>query len=528
MTTVAHESSAREVLGSVRRLRRQHSPKSGADRFTDTYLAVFLFAYGIAAVGWLFDVDLTGPSFSFHDTVIWMPVVLFIAMWGIIRHGTWQGPVLYSTPEMQWVVSSPLDRRQLVITRLIRAGTIGAIAGAAGGLLVTIIAATMTDVGLVGVFVSATASVIAVALTSVALSWHTERSVVLSTAVTRSSPVVFGVAGILVAGVATGHELPVLWSGPWGWASASSIAASGGEVTGWPIMVALLVVVTVVAVVSAVVTADHIPDEELWRRAEAKSTAAAAMYFGDLRTVRRVAKRQRARGHLRGRDRTVRYPRRPWLVVPDWDLLTLRRDPSRLVTSAIFTAGAFVAAVAAAERAILGIVAFLALYAAAARLVEPIRVEVEQPDGHLMLPWTWGTVLVLHTIVPVVAMTVMGWIGILVVGIAGFDGVSGLWPYAVVTPFAAGAFVLAAAVSAARKPFPIETLVGGGDASPVLAVLWFLVGPAIAAIVVNIAFGMLRSGLDGDPTGTASSALFLAAGTAGFATWLRTRKPPTA
>jgi hypothetical protein len=251
------------------------------------------------------------------------------------------------------------------------------------------------------------------------------------------------------------------------------------------------------------------------------------MFFGDLRTVRRVAKRQRARGHVRGRDRTVHRPRRPWLVVLDWDLLTLRRDPSRLVTSTIFTAGAFVAAVAAAERAILGIVAFLALYAAAARLVEPIRVEVEQPDGHHLLPWTWGTVLVLHTIVPVVAMTLMGWIGIVVVGVAGFDDVSRLWPYAAVAPFAAGAFVLAAAVSAARKPFPIETLVGGGDASPVLAVLWFLVGPALAAIVINISFGMLRTGLDGDPSGITSSVLFLAAGTAAFGTWLRTRKPPT-
>jgi hypothetical protein len=249
------------------------------------------------------------------------------------------------------------------------------------------------------------------------------------------------------------------------------------------------------------------------------------MYFGDLRTVRRVAKRDRARGHVRGRDRTVRHPRWPWLVVPDWDLLTLRRDPSRLVTSAIFMSGAFVAAVAASERAILGIVAFLALYAAAARLVEPIRVEVEQPDGHLLLPWTWGTVLVLHTVVPIVAMTVMGWIGIVVVGVAGFDGVSGLWPYAVVAPFAAGAFVFAAAVSAARQPFPVESLIGGGDASPVLPVLWFLLGPALAAVVVNIAFGMLRTGLDGDPSGVVSSALVLAGGTAAFAMWLGTRTP---
>jgi hypothetical protein len=523
--TTTHPPSVRDVLGSVRRLRRGHSPKTGADRFTDAYLAAFLLVYGIAAVGWLFDVDLTGASFTFHDTAIWMPVVLFVAMWGIVRHGTWQGPVLYSSPEMQWVVSSPLDRRGLVLARLVRAMTIAAIAGAAGGLLVTIIAATMTDVGIVEVFFSATASVIAVALTSVALAWHTERSVVVSTIVTRSSPLIAAAAALLAAGVATGHEQPVLWSGPWGWASASSIVASGGEVPGWPIMVLLLATLTVVAVASAVVTATDIPDEELWRRAEAKSTAAAAMFFGDLRTLRRVAKRDRARGRVRGRDRTVARPRAPWLVVPKWDLLTLRRDPSRVVTAAILTAGAFVAAVGATERTILGIVAFLAFYAASARLVEPIRVEVEQPEAHLMLPWTWGRVLALHTIVPVVALTGLGWIGILAVGVGRFADASDLVPFAVVTPFAASAFVLAAAISAARKPFPVETLVAGGDASPVLAVLWFLVGPALAAVVINIGFGMLRDGLEGDAQGITSSVLFLAAASTAFGAWLITRKP---
>ncbi len=526
MTTAVSLPTAGEVLASVRYRRRQHASKTTVDRLTDAYLAAFLGLYAASAIAWLFDVDLSGTSFSFHETLAWLPVALFLATWGVVRYGTWQGPVVFSGPEMQWVVTAPLDRRHLVRGRFRRALVVAAIAGVIGGMGVTLIAATMTDVGRVDVFISGSASLVAVALSAVSLSWHVERSARWSTIVNRITPIMLGVAAVLAVGVATGHELAVTWSGPWGWASASSIAATGGDLSGLWIQSLLLGIVAAVMVFSAVVTSDHISDEELWRRAEARSTAAAAMFFGDVRTLRRISRRNRARGHVRGRDWQVMRPARPWLVVTSWDILTLRREPSRLVTAVILTAGGFVAAVAATGRSILAIVAFLLLYAAGSRLVEPIRIEVGQPNAHRMLPWRWGTVLVLHCIVPAVVMTALGWLGLAVVGIGGFvDGVA-FGELSFVVPFAAGALVLPAAVAASRQPFPVGTIVSGGDAGPVLALLWLLVGPALAAIVVSISFGGLQRGLAGSPSGFFSAIVVLGGATAGFAMWLISRKDP--
>jgi hypothetical protein len=197
------------------------------------------------------------------------------------------------------------------------------------------------------------------------------------------------------------------------------------------------------------------------------------------------------------------------------------------VTAVILAAGGFVAAVAATGRSILAIVAFMLLYSAGSRLVEPIRVEVGQPNAHRMLPWRWGTVLALHCLAPVVVLTVLGWLGLAVVAVGGFvDGVR-LGELAFVVPFAAAALVLPAAISAARQPFPVGTIVGGGDAGPVLAMLWLLVGPALAAVAVSISFGGLERGMGGDPTGFISAMLVLGGATAVFTAWLVSRKNPS-
>jgi hypothetical protein len=525
--TVDDRSTVREVLGDVRIRRRKHATKTTVDRLTDAYLGAFLALYAVSAVAWLFDVDLSGTSFSFQDTLAWLPVILFLGMWAVVRFGTWQGPVVFSGPEMQWVVSAPLSRKQLVLGRLRRAIVVAVAVGVLGGLLVTLVAATMTDVGRVGVFLNGSASLIAVSLIAVSLSWHVERSARWSALVILTTPLMLVVAALLAFGVATGYEVAVTWSGPWGWASASSIAATGGHLVGLWVQSLLLAVAAVVAVTSAVLTSDRASDEELWRRAEVRSSAAAAMFFGDVRTLRTVARRSRARGHVRGRDLRLLRPARPWLVVVSWDVLTLRRDPSRVVAAVILAAGGFVAAVAATGRSILALVAFLFLYAAGSRLVEPIRVEVGQPNAHRMLPWKWGTVLALHCIAPVVVLTVLGWIGLGVVAASGFvDGVR-IGELFFVVPFAAGALVLPSAIAAARQPFPVGTIVGGGDAGPVLALLWLLVGPALAAVAVSISFGGLQRGMDGDPSGFVSAMFVLGGACAAFGAWLATRKNPS-
>jgi hypothetical protein len=209
------------------------------------------------------------------------------------------------------------------------------------------------------------------------------------------------------------------------------------------------------------------------------------------------------------------------------DLLALRRSPGRLVAAAILVAAAFVAAVAAMEQPLLGIAAFLGLYAACSRLLESIRVEVDQPDAHRILPWSWGVVMAIHCIVPTVVLTLLGWIGLVVVGVGGFVPASAIWPLGLVAPFAAAAIVTPAAISAARRPFPVESLIGGAESGFLLLVLSMVSGPVLAAIVLDIAFGAIRDSLDRGITGATFGAIaFLAVATFAFVSWLWTREPP--
>lgn len=523
-----NEVSGRAVLGDVRRRRRRHDPRSLADRFTDLYLGLFVVAYVAASVLWLLSAELPTGEFSLDDTLVWLPVVLFALMWGVLHHATWQGPVLFSAPELQWVLAAPFARRPVVLTRMVRAVLFAVVSGVLGGLVVAIIAASTTDSGFLIAWAASAPAFVAVGVTAVALSWHVERSVTWSVIVLRATPVFVALGALGAYAVATGHEVAVLWSGPWGWAAAPVLAASGASAPGWAVGLILLLALMVAAVVLAISAAGEYSEEEMWRRAEARSAAAAALFFGDIRTVRRVAQRGRTRGAVRARTAKLMHFGNPMLAIVSRDLQALRRGPGRMVVAAMFAGGGFAAAVAALQRPIFGVLAYLALYVAGSRLLEPIRVEVEQPDAHLMLPWRWGTTMVLHCIVPTLALAVLGWLGLSVLGIGGFVDVGALPALVLVTPFTAAVIITAGAISASRKPFPVDMMISGADSGAFLVVLWMLAGPVLAGIVVSFAFGGMREGLDqGLTTSTLWAAVALAVGSSGFAAWLMSRKAPT-
>jgi hypothetical protein len=520
--------SGRMVLDDIRRRRRGHDPRSLADRFTDLYMGLFVVAYVVASVLWLLSAELPTGEFSLDDTLVWLPLLLFALMWGVLHHATWQGPVLFSAPELQWVLSAPLGRRPVVLTRMLRAFLFAVVAGILGGLMAAIIAATTTDSAFLVAWLASAPAFMAVGFIAVALSWHVERSVTWSVVVLRATPVFVAFGALATYAIATGREVPVLWSGPWGWAAAPLLAASGASAPGWGFGLLLLLVVMIATLVLAVSAAGDYSEEEMWRRAEARSAAAAALFFGDVRTVRRVAKRSRTRGAVRARTAKLIHFRNPMLAIVSRDLQALRRSPGRLAVAVLFTAGGFAAAVAATQRPIFGVLAFLGLYIAGSRLLEPIRVEVEQPDAHLILPWKWGTTMVLHCVVPTLALAILGLLGLAIVTIAGFVGVGALPALVLVTPFTAAAIVTAGAVSASRKPFPVDMMISGADSGAFLVVLWMLAGPVLAGIVVSIAFGGMRDTIDQGITGSAVWAVIaLVVGSSGFASWLMSRKAPT-
>lgn len=520
-------ASERDVLAYVRRRRKEHDRRRASDRWINIYMGLFIAFYVITGISGLVDTDWVPEPGHFIETIAWLPLILFAVVWAVVRFATWQGPVLFSAPELQWVMTAPLSRRNLVVIRLRRALTVAAVAGAAGGIAVAVAADVLIGEGSAGVFIAAVMGIAALAVMATALSWHVERTVRWSRLMDRVAPLAVALAASLGLAALAGFDTALWWSGPWGWATGPLVAASGWPVPGWLVQAGLLGVAGLGAVVLAARTAGEFDDEELWRRAEARSSAAASLFVGDLRRVRIIARRDRARGRVRGRSfGLIRVPS-PLLVIPARDLLTLRRSPGLVVGAVLLMSTAFFAAAAALERPILGLGVFVALYLAGSRLLEPIRLEVDQSDAHLMLPWRWGAVLILHCVVPVVVLTVLGWVGLTVLGVGGFVEAQAIWPLLIATPFVAAALVTPAATSAARRPFPVETLIGGGEGGSLVLVISLLAGPVLAALVLNIAFGTVRGELAEGITGATFTAIgFLAAAAAGFIAWLWTRRPP--
>src|SRR6266498_4871772 len=59
---------------------------------------------------------------------------LLLGLLAALRHATWQGPVVFRLPDVQWLLSAPIDRGALVRLRLARALAAGVAAGALLGL----------------------------------------------------------------------------------------------------------------------------------------------------------------------------------------------------------------------------------------------------------------------------------------------------------------------------------------------------------------------------------------------------------
>lgn len=524
--TTAQAADARQILSYVRRCGRENQRRRLSDRLIDAYMRFFLAGYAVLVVQGLVDTDLEARPDLFLDITIWMPVVLLSVVWGVLRFATWQGPVLFTAPEMQWIVSSPTRRRDLILIRMARALTISGVAGAAGGLAIATTATVISGDAVFGVFAAATVGGAVLAVLATAVSWHVERSPKGSLVVRRLFPLFIALLCLLVWAAASGKHASLYWSGPWGWATAPVVAQFGGEAPGWFVQAALLGASALVGLVALWKTAAKVSDEELWRRAEARSVAAASMRLGDMRTALGVARRTRSRALVRQRGARLRPLRFRSLLIPSRDLLTIRRNPGIIAGAAFFAAGALTAAIAAAERPLLAIGAVLGLYLAAARLLEPIRSEALQAEAHRMLPWPWGQVLVMHCIVPTAILGSLGWIGAAVAVAVGGAPAAAFWPLMLVIPFAAAAIVTPTAISVSRRPFPMEMLITQEERGAFVLFAWLVTGPLLVAIVVNIGFGLLLDSIDNGLSGGTLGAVgfFVLAATASSA-WLWTRSP---
>jgi hypothetical protein len=325
-------------------------------------------------------------------------------------------------------------------------------------------------------------------------------------------PLSLPVAGVLVAAASGSHgaRTAVLWSGPWGWAlqpvagttTAAAVAA-----------LAALAAVVVVAVVGAARAIGACPTERHAVRAEARSGAVASVWALDARTARLTL--QRAAGPGRAwAGRAVRAPRRPSWAIPWRDLISALRAPARTVTGAVLAAAASVLAIAAARHVAAEPLAALGTYLAASTLLEPLRVETDQPTAsQLLLRRPFGRVLLGHVTVPIAIIAVAAALaGAVVVATGAVEDRAGALAITAVaiTP----AIVGCAALSSRRGGrLPISVLTKGsavdpsGGGSAVIAYL--LAWPVTAALIGGLPLVLVARGAS--VGGALTTALIVAA-----------------
>jgi hypothetical protein len=524
-------------LAFVRRHRRAHrSPQQRSDRFTGLY-TVGLYA----AIGAWIGFQALRQSPARGGSSVWLTggglaragtVVLLLGLLAALRYATWQGPVVFSAPDVHFLLGAPLPRAELVRDRLARGLLLGAGVGVALGLGAFVLLEAELGVAAWPLLAAALIGPAALGVLAAALGWLVESSPATARVVLRASPLVLAVAAAAwLGGVAAAKVDP--WSGPWGWAVGPLVAAAGGHDPGWPVQAALLAAITAAAVIAAWQTAARVTLEELERRAGTRTGLGASLFMADPRGAA-LLRHEAVRGLLGVRRLRLHHPRHRWLAVPWRDALSLLRAPGRVGWALVLCGGGVLTVAAAPDHRLLAAGAVVAAYLGAAQLVEPVRGEADQPDASRQLPWRWGNLILLHTVTPILTLSVAG----LALSIAAT--LFGLLPGAALgmalaacLPVAA-ALAWSAAIAGQRGRLGPDQLVTasamGELGGPMYLARWFATGPLVALVVVLPPVLVLQ-GAAGRPSprfqAAASNAAFLlVVALAIQGAWLRSRHPP--
>ncbi len=519
------------VLALLRSYRRGRRAKSRWDRFTDVYTVVLFAAFGgFLAFGALRDgaASEREAAHLIQELTRWCPSVLFLLCIAALRYATWQGPVLFSLPDIEWLLSAPLSRADLVRRRLRRGLTVAAGLGAALGLAVFVLIEAELGVPMWPLLAATVGSLAALGLLAGAAGWLVESSTDRARTVLRVSPLAFPVAVMLAYAQTVGGGGIALWSGPWGWATGPLLVAVGRHTPGWQYLVVLLVVLTSAAVWAAWRDADAATSEELARRAGIRSGLIAALYFADVRGATLLVRR--ARESLLGvRTLVLRRPRSSWLAIPWRDALSTLRAPSRLAWAVALVVAGVIGILATSDRRVIVGAGLLGGYVAAAKVLEPLRLEADQPDAHQVLPLSWGQLLLRHCVVPVLVLIVPAVVTVVVAWVAGSLEPAFAVPALILCPLVSTALVLCAAIAAKRGPFPVELLLLGGDVGAVVLVVWLATGPILAALALIAPASLMYRAVDDGVSisqATADSAGVLLVTLLLAIAYLRTRREP--
>jgi len=532
--------SARPALGFLRERRRAHQPASKrSDRFTAAYTAGLY-----AVVGVLLGVRVLRQSPARGEAAAWLSgggvarvavAALLLGLLASLRYATWQGPVVFSGPDVQFLLSAPLPRAELVRARLARGLVLAAGLGALLGLAAFVLLEAELGVAAGPLLAACVLGPAAFGALAAALGWLVECSAPRARLVLGVGPLLL----VLAAAAAFGGRLAASaapWSGPWGWAAGPMVAAAKGHDPGWPLQAALLAALTVAALLAAWRGAGAVTLEELERRAGTRSGLGADLYVADLRGAA-LLRREATRGLFGTRRVRLRRPpagrRWRWLVIAWRDALSGLRAPGRLGWALLLGGTSVLAVAVAPDRRVVVAAAVLACYLAAAQLAEPLRAEADQPDASRQLPWPWSQLLLLHLIVPTLALTVIGWAALLLALAVGLLPAAGLGVALVGAPFVAATLVCCAAVPAQRGRLEADKMMTamtmGELGGPAYLLRWFATGPLLAVVCLIVPI-VIMEGAPHHPGRLLALAvnafvpLCLALGC--LLGWLRSRQPP--
>lgn len=408
------------AAGEVLRARRERAPRP-------SLYQVYATLFGTAIYGALAGQTISGalgPGLSERTLSVWGPAVLLVVLLTAPRCGTWQGPVVFSQADVAFVLSAPIALADLVRPRLAQAFAVATAFGALAGVL----AALTSAAGLTGVGGARLAGVVpafaALGLIAVAASWLVERSLRLTRIALRAGPpvVALGVALLAVAELGAAGRAVAIWSGPWGWALAP-LCGTGG----WPLAVVLSLAAAAAAITFALRYAGSAPTERFLAQAETRSRIAAAAITLDYRSAGLARRAATGRGpsSLTGWWLRLR-PRRPQSSARAvlWrDALAMLRTPARVAWAAALCGAGTLEALSHPGRPIPAGLASIAIYFAAAALLEPLRVDVDAPEkSRLLLGWQFGRVLVAHCVLPGITLMILASITIAVTVCVGRTG----------------------------------------------------------------------------------------------------------
>ena len=401
-----------------------------------------------------------------------------LATFAGVRVGTWAGPVLVSRAEAAWLLPAPLDRRRL-LRRDLAWGIAGyGVAGALLGALVGTIVAVETRASVAGALFGSIVGwgALGVATGAAALAVESNRRLARAT-LRLTAPIALVGGGVIYLT----HVAPSVaaWVTPWGWATAPVTVAAGVDV---PLAWLPLLLLVALAAVGTWLAQRHLPDiadEELVRRAGAAEGVKASARIFDARAIAQ-ARRSGQRWLVGQRNVRIRRPRHRWQLIPWRDLVSLLRRPGTLERTlvAVAAAAGLVWWARGGVAAIVG--ATLLVSTAAGQLLEPLRIELEEPVIGDLAPLSPVDLALEHLAVPAIVLAVFGVVVALAAAGASILPWSAL-PAAVVGSIAASVlFTSAAGLTSTRGAPPLHLLTMGGDYGAMILVGWLLAGPILA------------------------------------------------